>query len=43
MTSTPDWVISQRRARGECITCGQDADGQVQCDECWLKVHGESR
>lgn len=40
MTSTPEWITSQRIARGECITCGKSAS-RIQCDECWNEKHGE--
>ena len=41
MSSTPEWITSQRIARSECITCGTETDHQVQCGECWDKIHGE--
>ena len=41
VASTPDWVISQRRARGDCECCGERAaatewagNGQMICWEC---------
>jgi hypothetical protein len=47
--SIPDWVITQRRARGLCERCGDPATGEVTwadgrnhgtqllCDSCWAK------
>lgn len=40
MAKIPDWVISQRRARGECIDCGQPSGHQIVCEACWHARQG---
>ena len=48
VTTVPDWVVSQRRARGDCESCGERpavtewaGTGELICWECCERKRGQ--